>query len=307
MDLIQSMRVFSRIADTESFTRAAEQMDLSVPAVVRSIANLEAHLKVRLLNRTTRHVALSDAGQAYLEGCRAVLDQLEDAETNVTRAQRETQGALRVAVGSVFAQQILIPVLVAYRRAYPNIQLNLTLVDREIDLVDEGYDAAVVSDTLLRSETLVMRPLVEFNNVPIASRAYLKQVAAPQRPSDLAQLAYLGRSGEARGYTVTFTGPDATEQVELKPIFTANNALVLKQMVQADMGFALIPPVLAGEDLRNGRLVQLIPGSTVADAGARICLAYASRKHISCKMRTFIDHMTQSFASGIPAQLQAIA
>lgn len=300
MDLIQSMRVFSRIADTESFTRAAEQMDMSVPAVVRSIANLEEHLKVRLLNRTTRHVALSDAGQAYLDGCRAVLEQLEDAETNVARAQRETQGTLRVAAGSVFAQQVLIPVLAAYRRAYPNIQLNLTLVDREVDLVDEGYDAAIVADTLLKSETLVVRSLAEFGNMPIASVNYLKQAGTPRQPSDLAKLAFLGRSGEARGCTVNFTGPGGVEEVALKPVFTSNNALILQQMVRADMGFALIPPVLVEADIKAGRLVQLLPESSVSDDKMRICLAYPSRKHISCKLRTFIDHITRSFEHGMP-------
>jgi len=300
MDLIQSMRVFSRIADTESFTRAAEQMDLSVPAVVRSIANLESHLKVRLLNRTTRHVALSDAGQAYLEGCRAVLEQLEDAETNVARAQRETQGTLRIAAGSVFAQQVLVPVLAAFRRAYPNIQLNLTLVDREVDLIDEGYDAAVVTDAMLKSETLVVRPLVELGNVPIASVNYLKQVGTPKRPADLTELDFLGRIGEARGCTVSFTGPDTIEEVSLKPIFTSNNALILQQMVLADMGFALMPLVLVERDIEAGRLVQLVKPASVSDAKVRVCLAYPSRKHISCKLRTFIDHITLSFEHGMP-------
>lgn len=303
MDLIQSMRVFSRIADTESFTRAAEQMDLSVPAVVRSIASLETHLNVRLLNRTTRHVALSDAGQAYLEGCRAVLDQLEDAETNVVRAQRETQGTLRIAAGSVFALQVLTPVLAAYRLAYPNIQLNLTLVDREIDLIDEGFDAAIVADYLLKSETLVVRPLVEFGNVPIASNAYLKSAGVPQRPADLARLAFLGRPGEARGCTVSFTGLDTIEEVALIPVFTANNALILRQMVLADMGFALMPLALVDNDIKSGRLVQLVKPSIVSDAKIRTCLAYPSRKYISCKLRTFIDHITQTFENGLPANI----
>jgi len=293
------MRIFSRIADTESFTRAAEQLDLSVPAVVRSIASLEAHLNVRLLNRTTRHVALSDAGQAYIDGCRAVLDQLEDAETNVTRGQRETQGTLRIAASSVFSLQVLTPVLAAYHQAYPNIQLNLTLVDREIDLIDEGYDAAIVPDSLLKSETLVVRPLLEFGGVPIASSDYLRETGIPQRPAELTRLAFLGRAGEARGCTVTFTG-DSIEDVALTPVFTVNNALILRQMVLAGMGFAFIPLVLVDDDIKAGRLVQLLKNTEISGGKLRTCLAYPSRKHISCKLRTFIDHIIQTFENGLP-------
>ncbi len=299
MDLIQSMRIFSRIADTESFTRASEQLDLSVPAVVRSIASLEAHLNVRLLNRTTRHVALSDAGQAYIEGCRAVLDQLEDAETNVTRGQRETQGTLRIAASSVFALQMLTPVLATYRQAYPNIQLNLTLVDREIDLIDEGFDAAIVPDYLLKSETLVVRPLVQFGGVPIASVDYLRDAGTPRQPAELTRLAFLGRPGEARGCTVIFTG-DTVEEVMLTPVFTVNNALILRQMVLAGMGFAFIPLVLVDDDIKDGRLVQLLQHTEIPGGNVRTCLAYPSRKHISCKLRTFIDHITHTFENGLP-------
>jgi len=299
MDLIQSMRIFSRIADTESFTRAAEQLDLSVPAVVRSIASLEAHLNVRLLNRTTRHVALSDAGLAYIEGCRAVLDQLDDAETNVTRGQRETQGTLRIAASSVIALQVLTPVFAAYHRAYPNIQLNLTLVDREIDLIDEGYDAAIVPEFLLKSETLVVRPLIEFGGVPIASSDYLRLAGTPKVPGDLSQLAFLGRTGEARGCTITFTG-DTTEDVILTPVFTVNNALILRQMALAGMGFAFIPLVLVNDDIKAGTLVQLLKNTTVSGGNVRTCLAYPSRKHVSTKLRTFIDHIITTFADGLP-------
>lgn len=302
MDLIQSMRIFSRIADTESFTRAAEQLDLSVPAVVRSIASLEAHLNVRLLNRTTRHVALSDAGLAYIEGCRAVLDQLEDAETNVTRGQRETQGTLRIAVASAFALHVLSPVFAAYHRAYPNIQLNLILVDREIDLIDEGYDAAIVADFMLKSETLVVRPLLEFGAVPIASSDYLRAAGTPKQPADLAQLAFLGRTGEARGCSVTFTG-DTVEDVMLTPVFTVNNALILRQMVLAGIGFAFIPLALVNDDIKSGTLVQLLKNTEISGGNVRTCLAYPSRKHISNKLRTFIDHIIHTFENGAPNQL----
>jgi DNA-binding transcriptional LysR family regulator len=299
MDLIQSMRIFSRVADTESFTRAAEQLDLSVPTVVRSIASLEAHLNVRLLHRTTRHVALSDAGTAYIEGCRAVLDQLEDAETNVTRNQHETQGILRIAASSAFSLQALTPVLAAYHQIYPNIQMHLTLVDREIDLIEEGYDAAIVPDFLLKSEMLVVRLLVEFGSVPIASSDYLRTAGMPKRPADLSRLTFLGRAGEARGCTVTFSG-DTVADVTLIPAFTVNNALILWQMVLAGVGFAFIPLEMVSNDLKAGRLVQLLQDTKMFGGGVRICLAYPSRKHIGRKLRTFIDHITQTFENGLP-------
>jgi len=158
-----------------------------------------------------------------------------------------------------------------------------------------------VPEFLLKSETLVVRPLIEFTPVPIASNDYLRVAGMPTIAADLGKLAYLGRAGEARGYTVTFTG-DTTEEVLLTPVFTANNALILRKMALAGVGFALIPLVLVNDDIKAGTLVQLLKNTTVSGGNVRTCLAYPSRKHISTKLRTFIDHILTTFENGLPPQ-----
>lgn len=296
MDLIFAMRVFARVAETESFTRAAERMDVSVPVVTRAIAGLEAHLNVRLLNRSTRRVALTPVGETYLEGCRAVLAQIEDVEKRVTQSGREIRGSLRVLAGTPFALTQLSPVLASYRRKYPNLRLQLILADRQIDFISDEVDAAIVADNLVDSKTLVLRPLFAYTYVVVASPTYLEGTGIPSTPADLKSMAFIGRVADSHGHTLTLSDDmRGAESVHLKPALVCNNALMLHQLALNGAGFAILPTVFVERELKAGSLVQLLTPRRVVDGNVSICLAYPGRKYVSPKLRTLIDHVVDAF------------
>jgi DNA-binding transcriptional LysR family regulator len=299
MDLVQAMRIFSRVAETGNFTKAAEQLDLSVVAVTRSIAGLEKHLNVRLLNRTTRRVALTDIGQSYLEGCRAALEQIEDAERNVARTTRETQGVLRILAGTPFSLTKLALVLTSYREKYPHIQVQLTLSDREVDFIEEGFDAAILADYMVGSDKPVTRPLMTYTYAIVAARSYLNTVGEPQRPDDLRKMCFIGRSADTRGYALQVAaepGVTAGSAISLIPSFVCNNAMMLHQLVKEGMGFAILPTVFVEDELRSGKFVACLAGQRIVRSDVDVCLVYPSRKFINRKLRTFIDHVVDEFS-----------
>jgi DNA-binding transcriptional LysR family regulator len=295
MDLFHAMRVFVRVADTQSFTRAAEHLDISVPIVTRTIASLEAHLNVRLLHRTTRRVALSEAGQSYLDGCRAVLAQIDDIETVVAKTDSEARGTLRVVTSTGFALTRIGPWLTAYQKSYPNIVLQVTAMDRPVDLVEEGFDAGILPSDLVRSESWIMRPLLTIPRIAVASPAYLQRAGRPRTVEDLAALAFLAPSQEARPHAWRFSalpGSSDDASVILTPAFSANSSLVLHQVALDGMGFTVLPASMVEADLQLGRLERLLTPAVLSDGDLALQLVYPSRRLINRRLRSFIDHLT---------------
>ncbi|MGI4860163.1 MAG: LysR family transcriptional regulator [Janthinobacterium lividum] len=295
MDLIHAMRVFTRVAEGESFTRAAQQLDVSVPVVTRSIASLESHLDIRLFNRTTRRVALTEAGQSYLEGCRAVLDQIDDIETSVARASSETRGALRVVSSAGFALMRLAPVFASYRERFPGIAVQVTLMDRPVDIIDEGYDVGIVADHMVKSETLVMRPLDTLSRIPVAAPAYLARAGIPRQPLDLESHAFLAPSNDMRSHQWQFVDGENASRVHLTPVFSSNSPMMLHGATLEGMGFSILPQALVERDLKSGKLQRLVAPAIVNDGDVSLFLVYPSRRFVNRRVRTFIDHVTETF------------
>jgi DNA-binding transcriptional LysR family regulator len=296
MDLIHAMRVFARVADAQSFTRAAEQLDVSVPVVTRSIAALEQHLGVRLFQRTTRRVSLTDTGQSYLEGCRAVLMQIEDIETTVARTSSETRGSLRVVASTGFALTRLAPVFAAFQHRFPSIALQVSLMDRPVDIVDEGFDVGLVADHMVKSETLIMREIAALPRIPVASPAYLAKAGTPRTPQDLESHAFLAPSSDMRSHQWTFGDGKETWRVHLTPTFSANSSMFLHALTLEGTGFSILPQTLVERDLRSGALQRLLAPTIVEDGEVSVFLVYPSRRYINRRVRTFIDHIAESFS-----------
>ena len=145
MNQIHAMRVFVRVSETESFRRAAQQLDVSNALVTRSIAMLEAHLRTRLINRTTRNLSLTEAGTRYLEGCRALLEELDNLETALAHTEGEPSGTLRVVASSSLSLLTLTPLIDGFRKRYPKVNVRLTLAERHVDLVEDGFDVGIVT------------------------------------------------------------------------------------------------------------------------------------------------------------------
>jgi DNA-binding transcriptional LysR family regulator len=296
MNHIHAMRVFVRVAETESFRRAAQQLDVSNALVTRSIATLEAHLQTRLINRTTRNLSLTEAGLRYLEGCRGLLEELDHLESTVVQAEREPGGTLRVVASGAVSLLALTPLLDGYRRLYPKVRVHLTLAERQVNLVEEGYDIGIVTSFMVSDPDLIERPIATHSLVPCASPDYLDQHGEPVAPDQLLLHAFIGLPPEQRSTTWHFTGPDKRmQQVNLQPVYTVNSALMVRLGVLAGMGIAILPAQLVADDFSAGTLRRIMPHYMVNDPDAKVSIVYPSRQHLPAKTRSFIDYTLDHF------------
>jgi DNA-binding transcriptional LysR family regulator len=301
MNHLQAMRVFVKVAESGSFGRAAAALDLSNAVITRYVALLETHLNTRLLNRTTRSVSLTEAGSAYADGCRAVLEQVESIEASVSRSSLDPSGTLKVVASASFSLFGLTPLLHAYRDAYPNVKLRLTLLHRPVDLVDEGFDVGIVVPRLVNSGTLINRPLFRVTPVLVASPSYIEQHGAPVRPAELAAHIFLAPSPDIHGATWSFTGPAGEdEDVAIDPGYTVNNSQMLRQAALSGMGITALPESHVADDIASGALVRVLADHVVKDADKEVSLVYPGRRHVSAKTRSFVDFALAHFRKDAP-------
>ncbi|PQV46143.1 LysR family transcriptional regulator [Paraburkholderia sp. BL21I4N1] len=296
MNQLQSMRVFVKVADLGSFVGAAGALDLSTAVVTRHVADLEARLGTRLLNRTTRRLSLTESGSTYLERVRHILDDLEGVEQMVVARNHEPVGTLRIVAPVVFGLHSLAPVVQSYAARYPDVMPDVTLADRQVDLVEEGYDVGIMVTRHMRSASIVTRRLTTGYMTVCATPAYLAQHGTPTRPEHLLEHPCLSRPSEQGGDERVFTGPEGEVRVRPSNAIAANNTEMLRQFALLGMGVAILPSYLIGRDLASGRLVPLLGDYRLPQI--EITIAYPSRLHLPAKVRTFIDHLVEYFQPG---------
>lgn len=302
------MRVFLKVAETESFGRAAAALDLSNAVVTRYVSLLETHLNTRLLNRTTRSMSLTEAGKAYADGCRAVLEQVETIEATVTNSSIDPSGTLKLVASASFSLLELTPMLRGFRARYPSVKLRLTLLHRPVDLVDEGFDAGIVVPHLVNSGTLISRPLFKVAAVLVASPEYLERRGTPRRPAALSKHDFLAPSTDIHGSTWTFIAPSGVkEDVSLDPAYTVNSSPMLRQAAVSGMGIAVLPESYIAQDVEAGALVRLFAGYTLGDADKEVSIVYPGRRHVSAKTRSFVDFALAYFRDRAPAEAAHVA
>jgi DNA-binding transcriptional LysR family regulator len=293
MDHLQSMSVFVKVADLGSFARAATTMDLSNAVVTRHVADLERRLGARLLNRTTRSLSLTEAGQVYLARAKQILDELEDVEQLVGARSHEPIGTLRIAAPVVFGLHNLSPVLQSYGRRFPRVVPDVTLVDRSVDLVEEGFDVGIVIARTSRSASVITRRLTAGCPIVCATPTFLERHGPVNHPDQLMNVPYLGLTLAEWGSERVFTGPDGEVRVRPIPVMAANNSELMRQLVLQNIGVAILPSYLVGHDLAAGRLLRLMPSFQLAQIDVNV--VYPSRRHLPAKVRTFIDHLVEHF------------
>ena len=307
MNQFQAMRVFLKVAETESFGRAAAALDLSNAVVTRYVSLLEAHLNTRLLNRTTRSVSLTEAGRAYADGCRAVIEQVEAIEASVVSSSVDPSGTLKLVASASFSLLGLTPMLRGFHERYPDVKLRLTLLHRPVDLVAEGFDVGIVVPHLVNSGMLINRPLVKVAAVLVASPVYLSRRGAPARPAALARHEFLAPSADIHGSTWGFVGPSGvSESVVLDPSYTVNSSHMLRQAALSGMGIAVLPENYVAQDIETGALVRLLPGYTLKDADKEVSIVYPGRRHVSAKTRAFVDFALAWFRDREPADANPV-
>jgi DNA-binding transcriptional LysR family regulator len=292
MDQLLAMRVFRRVAERGSFARAADELELSRPAASAHVAALEKHLGTRLLNRTTRRVSLTAEGNEFLARCRRILDELHDAEESLRGTRTRPQGKLRVDVPVTFGHYLLVPALPEFARRYPQIELDVRLNDRVVDLVAESVDVALRVGPI-RQSGLVARRVTQVNLVTCASPAYLAEHGEPRTPDDLREHRLLGIA-QASGAPPewSFAAPYTPKRLRLKFAMLFNTAESPVMSAAAGLGITHIADLVIAEYVARGELKLVLEDFIVP--GPPISLVYPSAGHQSAKVRVFSD-----FAAGL--------
>lgn len=292
MDRYREMQSFVAVVDAGSFVRAADALESSKAAVSRHVAELEERLGVRLLQRTTRRLSLTGEGQVFYQRCKDILAAIEEAEGEASSRALDASGLLRVNAPVSFGILHLAPLWGAFASAHPKVSLEVSLADRLVDLVEEGYDLAIRISRLGNS-SLVSRKLASTRLVLCASPEYLREHGTLAAPADLAQHAVISYSYFSSGDEWEFTGPQGSVKVRTLPRFHANNGDTCVGAALAHQGIVLQPTFLVGDALRDGRLVEVLPGYRGGELG--IYAVYASRKQQPLKLRKLIDFLVEVF------------
>ena len=291
MDRFQEMRAFVAVADANSFVRAADDLQMSKTAVSRLVGELEARLGVRLLHRTTRRLSLTPEGEVFHERCKEVLANVEMAEDEITAHAGEAIGQLRINVPVSFGLVHLAPLWPAFMARHPKVELDITLSDRVVDLVDEGYDLAV-RIARLPSSSLVSRQLTSTRLVLCASPEYLRLHGTPSHPSEIAQHAVIGYTLLSTGENWEFNGPQGLVSVKVAPRMRSNSGDTCCAAALGHLGLVLQPSFLVGPHLQSGALVEVLPEYRSIELG--VYGVYPSRRHLTPKVRVLIDFLVEA-------------
>lgn len=293
MDRFLEMQTFNAVVDAGSFVKAADALNMSKAAVSRYVVDLETRLGVRLLHRTTRRLSLTDEGLVFHSRSKELLAELAEAEDEITSRSDAASGVLRINAPFTFGILHLAPLWGAFRELHPKVTLDVTLADRLVDLVEEGYDLAIRIASLDNS-TLVSRKLATTRMVLCASPTYLERHGTPLGPGDLAGHDVISYSYWSTRDEWRFDGPRGPVSVKTKPCIHTNNGDTCRAAALMHQGVILQPTFLVGRDLADGSLVELMPEYRSIELG--IYAVYPTRQHVSAKVRVLIEFLVSHFA-----------
>jgi len=286
MDRAESLAVFAEVAALGSFVAAGRRLGRSPAAVTRSIAELEARLGVRLLNRTTRAVSLTEAGERLLTGAKRVLADLDEIEHAAAGAGTAPRGALRVTVPILFGRLHVLPLVTEFLARYPDVSVTLLLIDRPVDLVDEGLDAALRIGALAESSAIATR-VGTMRRVVVAAPDYLARHGAPRTPAELAAHALVVFSGLSGVDRWGFPHPAGETTVAIKPRLTVTTAEAAIDAARSGFGITRVVGYQAADDIASGRLVRLLQDYEGEELP--IHLLYPGGRYPPPKLRAFLD------------------
>ncbi len=288
------MRTFRAVVEAGGFSAAARRLGLSKAAVSKQVAELEAHFGTALLHRTTRRLNATDAGRRYFENCIRLLDELNEVEAEVRNSQAEPSGRLRISAPINFGNAVLGPVICALARRYPRLELQVELADRFVDLIEEGFDAALRIRTNLPDSSLIARRLCSITRSVCAAPSYLKRVGAPKSPEDL-------KNHECLIYTLSTSPFDWKFMVGKKPVtvrvngrIQSNNGQFLISFLRAGMGIGFLPDFTVGEDIHSGKLKRVLENYPVEPHD--LYVVFPANRHQSPKLRAFMDIVAQELS-----------
>jgi DNA-binding transcriptional LysR family regulator len=287
MDRLTALASFVRICELGSFSAAAQDFGLSQPSISQQIRGLEAHLGVRLFNRTTRHVTLTDAGVTYLERARDVLERLDEADRIIGGLDQAMSGRLAISAPVGLGSTVLVNFFMEFKRTYPDLVLDISLSDSFVDVVAERFDVAIRLGTI-SDERLIVRRLGIVERCLAAAPDYLARKGKPQHPTDLTEHEYIIHSQQVAGGTLPLAGPKGERvDVPVRPTFCTDNALLMREALVAGVGIGLMHRKLFDPLLANQRLEYVLPEWRYAPH--QVHAVYPSNRYIPLKVRRFVD------------------
>ena len=296
MDRYTALQVFRHVAEGGSFAAAGRRLGLSPAAVSKNVAQLEAHAGARLIQRTTRRMALTEAGRTYLAHVVRALDALADADHALCPTRTTASGLLRVSAPMSVGLMRLSRLVPAFLARHPALSLDLHLDDRRVDLVRDGFDLAIRASDRLDDSTLVARRLAALRHVLCAAPGYLARHGAPATPADLAAHPLVRFSLSGHADTWTFTRAGRTERVPVAGRYAVTSSLAVRDALLAGFGISLVPALYVEDDLAAGRLQPVLADwHTVA---TELYAVYPSRQHLAPKVRAFVDFAIEAFGGG---------
>lgn len=299
MDTLSSLRVFRLVAELKGFSAAARRSGLSPAMVSKHIAHLEKRLGSRLFNRTSRHVSLTEAGKIYYRQITHLLDDLDEVEATVGNVTTNPRGTLKLSMPVWLANTFFAEGLADYQRRYPDVQLDVDVSGRRVNLIEEGFDLALratANDEL--APGLIARPLTEAIFLLVASPAYLERNGSPARLDELENHALLRYNGINWDGSLPMheSAHEQSPKVRLRPVLSSDNETLLYLSAIAGMGMSFLPLCMIDADLKAGRLEAILPHQLRFKA--TLYAIYSNRKYLSAKVRTFIDFWSERLRAG---------
>jgi DNA-binding transcriptional LysR family regulator len=292
MDKFQGMQLFTRVVDAGSFTAAAEGLGISRALASKLIQNLEDSLGVRLLNRTTRRISLTDAGRNYYQRVSEILAQLAEAEAEAAELQVEPRGRMRVSAPISFSVLHLAPALSDFQKRYPRVELELELSDRVVDLVDEGFDLAIRIGKLADS-SLIARRIAPACLLMVASPDYLKRAGTPRQPSDLAAHNFMIYTLATRRDEIVLECDGESTATRIHGNLLVNNGDFIAAAAVQGHGISVLPTFIITEQLKRGELVRVLEPWSIRPFA--IHAVYAQTRSLPAKTRALIDFLVERF------------
>lgn len=298
MDRLRAYEMFATVAAKGSFTRAADALDTSPANVTRYVQELETYLGARLLNRTSRRLSLTESGEALYERVRIILDDAAEAEAEVQATSVNPRGRLRINAPLSFGFLRLASLWPQFMARYPDIELEVDLIDRVVDLVEEGYDLAI-RISRRGSQAVVGRKLASSRNIVCAAPDYIARRGMPMTPQDLTTHACIGYTLAADSEVWNLEDAEGRpHSARTNAVMRSNNGDTCRAAALAGVGVIWQPTFLIGDDLRQGRLVPVLPGFRMPEID--VMAVYPSRRHLSAKVRVMVDFLAEAFR-GAPA------
>lgn len=292
--LLSTLPSFVKVVEKQSFSKAARELGMTKSAVSKHIQALEDGLKVRLLNRTTRSLALTEEGELFYRTASHLVEELASAEAKLASVHDRPTGMLKVNAPESFGALHLAGVLTAYAKACPEVQLEVSLTDRFVNIIEEGVDVAIRVASLTDS-SLIARKLARCQMVLAASPGYLAEHGTPTHPDELINHRFVEYSYSDRPNEFRYRMVDGKQGVaSISPVFRANNGQMLREAAKAGLGIVYTPSFILGEDIKSGTLTRLMP-ELGASPERNIYALYPHSRYLSAKVRMFIDAAAEAF------------